>query len=200
MSGADISSFKQLGDPEYGSDKNAVFFHGERIVDAHPASFHQISGDYWADADHVFFVNKEIATADPQSFVPLRISPWSHDKLGCYRADQLLPTCDPTSFTVINFYWAKDSKHYFAYRFGSETPMVDCDYDSMEVLNQTSRSAPYAKDRYHAFWLGKKIDGADPVSFEPINDTMAKDKYRRYSGLTEYWMDKKAGTQTHPNP
>jgi hypothetical protein len=195
--GSDIASFKQLGEPEYGIDKNAVFFRGTRINDALPTSFHHVSGDFWADDLHVFFVNKEIPTADPRSLVPNSSSPWSHDNHGCYRADEVLPSCDPMTFVVINFYWAKDSKHYYAYDFMNGVGIVDCDYSSMEVLNPGSKNAPYAKDRFHAFWHGREVKGADPSTFAPINDLMAKDKFRRYSGPKEYWVDKKAREQGH---
>jgi hypothetical protein len=198
VSEVDISSFRQLGEPEYGIDRYAVYFHGVRIKDAQPNSFHQISGYYWADTEHVFFMNKEIPTADPQSLVPNSISPWSHDNHGCYRAAQVLPSCNPTSFVVINFYWAKDSTHYYAYGQMEGVHIVDCDYSSMEVLNPSSRMAPYAKDRHHPFWLGKEVDGADPSTFAPISDVMAKDKFRRYSGPSEYWADKKAREQGQP--
>jgi hypothetical protein len=198
--GADSSSFKELSEPEYAVDKNVVYFRGSIIVDAIPASFRRIQGNYWRDSLHVFFVNDEIPGADPQSFSPLPTQPWSRDKNCCYRANTRIASSDPETFTVINFYWAKDARHYYAYRFGRDISPVNCDYASMQILNPGSKLATYAKDKDHAYWLGKEIAGADVATFQTINDVMAKDKFRRYSGSGEFWMDKRAREANSPTP
>ena len=41
------------------------------------------------------------------------------------------------------------------------------------------------------YWLSHEIHGADVESFEVAGPLMAKDKFRRYSGPEEYWVDKK---------
>jgi hypothetical protein len=56
------------------------------------------------------------------------------------------------------------------------------------------------KDKDHAYWLGKEIAGADVATFQTINDVMAKDKFRRYSGSGEFWMDKRAREANSPTP
>jgi hypothetical protein len=186
IEGADISSFKLLSDSEYAADKNAVYYRGDKIPNAIPSSFRHFGGDYWSDASHVFFVNEELSGANPKTFSPLPIAPWSRDDKLCFRASSLVPSSDPKTFVAIDFHWAKDATHYYAYKFANVF-IVPCDYSTMKVLSRS-----YAKDKDRVFWLGKEVVGADAATFEPVGCCMGKDKFRRYSGPEEFWMDKKA--------
>jgi len=185
VKGADATSFRQLEDADYAKDMSSVYKEGQKIDDADPATFTHISDVFWRDAHGVYFDGKKVVGADPVSFRPLPIKPWSKDSVHCFRGPLVVPSSDPITFVPINFYWAKDANHFYAYGF-KDVLIVPCDYASMMMLN-----AEYAKDKQHVFWLGIEIIGADAATFEIISETLAKDKFRRYSGPEEYWMDKK---------
>jgi hypothetical protein len=187
--GADVATFHQLSDPEYGADKNAVYFHGDKIPNAQPSGFKELPGAFWSDGIGVFFLGERLPGADAETFVVLSTAPWSCDKSKCFRASSLVSSADPKTFKPINFMWAKDAQHFYAYDH-ARIITVNCDYASMTLLNSV-----YAKDKNRVFWLGGEIKGADAASFEILSEQMAKDKFRRYSGPEEYWVDVKAREQ-----
>jgi hypothetical protein len=183
---ADNATFRQLDDPEYGADKNGVYWRSQKIKNADPTSFRHISGIFWRDAQRVFSEFREIPGADPDTFQPLSISPWAKDKKDAYRGNEPMHVADIGTFAPIDFTWAKDAKAYYArFGFSMKEKKVPCDYGSFVVLN-----SGYAKDRYRAYWQGWPIEGSDPDSFHALNEVRADDKYRRYVGNEEFWMDR----------
>lgn len=184
---ADAETFRILQDDKYAADRNSVYYRGTKISGALPASFRHLKGVYWVDDAHVYFEGEEASGADPKTFEVLRVAPWARDSKSCFRASMPVPGADPKTFSPVNFCWARDRQHYYAFDHTSVSA-VRCDYKSMKILSET-----YAKDISHAFWLSHEIPGVDIESFELAGPALAKDKFRRYSGPKEYWADKQAG-------
>jgi hypothetical protein len=59
---------------------------------------------------------------------------------------------------------------------GSHRDRLDADPKTFTVLD----SKRYAKDKSHAFFDGKIIEGADPATFNSVSEWFAKDKNRGY--------------------
>lgn len=191
VKGADFATFHQLVDPEYAADSNYAYYRGDRIKGALPGSFRHLSGVYWMDARRIYFEGVPIIGADPASFEVLR-SPWARDAKSCFRGPYPIPDSDPSTFQPIDFLWARDKSHYYAYNH-TNIVIVRCDYSSMRILG-----SGYAKDRNQVFWLGREVKGADAGTFEVIGASLGKDKFRRYGGAEEFWMDKKTREPNQP--
>ena len=70
----DVEGFQILSHPEYGSDEQHVFFRGEKIWGADPATFSLLEFPFSHDDKHVFNGNVLIVDATPRDFRIVRCS------------------------------------------------------------------------------------------------------------------------------
>jgi hypothetical protein len=178
VAGADTSSFQQLKNGEYARDKNHVYWRGEIISNAEPASFELLAGRYAKDSEHVYLDLNVVEGADPKTFQKLPGKEiWGRDGNDFYYGQEALHVSDPGSFMILNDGWAKDQHCYYYYAYGylNVSRKVECDYASMKILNHR-----WAKDSRRAYYGIKPVEVQDLVSFHAVGEADAKDKFRRY--------------------
>lgn len=112
---------------------------------------------------------------------------FAKDKSRCYRMGTIFSGADPATFEVLNSYFARDKNHI--YNIGGVDRKVD--YESFEVLDAGYETDPdgrrrnttsYARDK-NGLWMMEyysykpvMLKGIDPLSFERIDESFAKDK------------------------
>ena len=171
---ADQSSFKQING-EYAKDKNHVFNWNQIIEGADPNTFVYLEKNYSKDKNRVYYSAEPINGADPNTFEIINAG-LGKDKKDFYYCTYALGVIDPTSFAIINDKWAKDQKAYYAFSdFIKYIGKVDCDYSTMKILKRS-----YAMDKNRGYWEGIPIEGVDLKTFQEIDETSAKDRYRNY--------------------
>jgi DKNYY family protein len=163
LSDADAAGFRAL-DSTYGGDKSTVFVNGHPHPDAAAASFELLNRPNFAEDSHVVY--------------------WS---------DGSVLSEDPAHFAIVsnadNYLFTRDGRTIHV----NGNPIADADPPTFQVCTvltpamtdtssiSTSRSAgaelspfrpldgPYASDSARVYWMGKTIDGADPLTFRVLN-------------------------------
>lgn len=155
------------------ADAAHVYLRGEVLPDIDAKTFHLLASRYFADKNATYFFNGDIDT------IPTRIAP-----AGTFRVvttlgyiaigDQMffgtttMSGADPASFHVFD-----NEVHY-----GDQTREVCKD------------SCPYAADAGAVYYAGKKINGADPRSFELVGYGLLQGKGKDASASQpEYGRD-----------
>lgn len=82
-------------------DKNAVYFFGEKLAGADPASFLHLDSGYYADRNRIYWGNSPVPGADLASFEVIGSSFIARDKKMVYRSGELLPGLDAPSLRLI---------------------------------------------------------------------------------------------------
>ncbi len=141
------------------ADAARVYLRGEALPGIDAKTFHMLASRYFADKNSTYFFNGDIDT------IPTRIGPAGNFRtlttLGYFAIDDqmyfgttTIPGGDPTSFRVFD-----NEVHY-----GDRTREVCKDI------------CPYAADAGAVYYDGKKINGADPSSFELIGYGLLQNK------------------------
>ena len=178
VANADSKSFVALPNPEYAKDNNHVYLAGRPIKGADPKTFSYVSDDYAKDAEKVFWKGREILQADPDTFFIIDgKNLWSKDSKDMYHADVAIGVKDLETFAILNDAWAKDEVAYYFIKELFQKTIVQCDHESMVLLNGF-----YAKDKIGAFRGTSRIKGSDPETFRALNDAYAIDKFNAYHG------------------
>ena len=168
--GADRASFKAL-DKHDAHDNDRVYFDGHVIDQADPASFAVLGSVYGRDADHVFLQNTVIEGADPHTFSLLDASLlWARDAREIYFGRSPVRVAHPEAFRIVRPHWGCDGENYYTDIGTGSSYRVDADYATLQVLN-----SHYAKDRREAFYGVEPIPGADPATFQVIDEITARD-------------------------
>jgi DKNYY family len=113
VNGADADSFESLTG-SFARDKNHVYYDGQEMTGADPASFHWFSSSNYArDRSHVYYERDEVIGADPASFdVVLRPrfdSNWGKDRSHVWLEGKPISD-DPAGFELLDGDLAKDGK------------------------------------------------------------------------------------------
>ncbi|QIF01000.1 DKNYY domain-containing protein [Roseimicrobium sp. ORNL1] len=208
--GADAASFKHplpKGESIYAKDKNHVYLRARVVPGADPATFEMFDDEYSRDAKFVYrgeericddsanfevlggnFVKNskavyrlypkvEVQTTDVANFRKLAQSEYHSyfaDTEHVYVNGIIVEGALPASFKVIKGGFGRDEKQAFYF----SEPMPDGTLmDSFEVLD-----GPYARDGRRVYFMGKIVEGADPVTFEVTDAKFqrAKDAKNRY--------------------
>ncbi|RBP47673.1 DKNYY family protein [Roseimicrobium gellanilyticum] len=210
VAGADVATFEHplpKGESSYAKDKNHVYLSGRALKDVDPATFEILDGRYSRDAKYVHRGEERICD-DPANFEVLsgnfvknskavyRLYPQVEVQTTDVANFRLLSDADyysyfadsqyvyvngntvegamPASFKVIKGGFGKDEKQPFYF----DKPMPDGTLlDSFEVLD-----SPYARDAKRVYFMGKIVEGADPVTFEVTDAKFqrGKDAKNRY--------------------
>ncbi len=153
---ADSDSFRLI-QLTYAKDRRQVYFGGAVLTGADAASFQGVggeSGEFAKDAKHVFWHG------------------------------EVVEACDAATFQLLDYRYAKDSKHaYFRYSSGSPPlTLPTSDARTFEVVGPAAEGFGYAKDARQVYRGANVILGADPATFvvDAKNTESASDKNRRY--------------------
>jgi hypothetical protein len=112
--------------------------------------------------------------ADPASYRLLRGN-WGRDDHNVYvGADPVNPK-DLGTFEILNSEWARDSRWYYPAKYGRYIPIQELDRATFQILD-----AGWAKDCCRVFYYDRIVEGADPATFEVVNDVRGRDKNNYY--------------------
>ena len=97
IKGAEVSSFRSLGDTYFARDEKRIYAYGKQLPKADLPSWELLSHWYSRDARRVYYLNREIKGADWDSFAvcpPLDAPPLAdhlaRDKEHFYQNDEMI--------------------------------------------------------------------------------------------------------------
>ena len=147
-----------------------VYLNGVHVEQADPATFAEFSMGYFKDKDMVYMPYRRINGVTASQFRKINQDPQDHgfrDDKHVVLWGEVLPDADPDTFRLIGSTIYRDATHLFWK--GKLRPGIDV--DSFKFLGLS-----YGKDKNHVYQFGsqgddiddelKKIESADPVSFE----------------------------------
>ena len=95
IKGAEVSSFRSLGDTYFARDEKRIYAYGKQLPKADLPSWKLLSHWYSRDARRVYYLNREIKGADRDSFTvctpwdaPLLTDHLARDKDHFYQNDE----------------------------------------------------------------------------------------------------------------
>jgi hypothetical protein len=188
-------------------DKHHVYYEGTIVEGADPATFELIGGGRMNRDKNDYFNSRSDGTrylmtamkVDMPSFkllIPTTLGTsggydpwnkfdqhlWAYDKQHYYVGDTALPIADPTTFEVLLFGYAKDSRQ--AYYL--ETVIEGADLPTFQIVspghgeNWGHDFGAYAKDAKQVYYKGKVITKADAATFTVVDERFFKDKNHRF--------------------
>ena len=174
----------------YARDDQRVYFAGQVIAGADPASFRYmetLNDEYWADNQHVYLAGIPLEGAQPQYF-SLFPDSWGNsssygvsrnpDGARVYFQQHYLPDADADSFTVLNDYTAKDARHIF---YHETVVLPEADSASFELIEDVDH---YGKDNNAVYDIlyqhSGVIEGADPATLQVLGRGYLRDQKRIY--------------------
>ena len=136
----DIATFTCYGSDytqpaRFASDKNKVYFEGETIRSADPATLALLTGNYTKDGDNVFYATTTLEGADPRTFNVHPSTRYGMDAKAAFFFGKKILGADLGSFVLIN----NDSRPY-EYR-------------------------DFAKDKTRVYYQGEVVEGLNPDVF-----------------------------------
>lgn len=151
-SDVDVATLVGVVDPEQGGlwmkDKNRVYWRGNIVEGAYPATFKVMSSEWGRDGNKLYYTYQYIPTGDPDTLRDI-----DGEISGAYQKDKN------------NIYYTEG---------GFDGPILEnVDYATFRPI-----SNQYAKDKSHVYYYGRNIiEGADPETFVDLGDYgYAKDK------------------------
>lgn len=159
INGADSATFNVLncdGCWGYAKDQNTVYYAGVKINDSDPTTFEVLNNKYSKDKNYVYHEHSTTNVNDSQTV----------DKVA---------GADATTFETLNWYYGKDNSN--AYYYGIMIPGVDA---NTFMVFETIGYQSYAKDKDFVYRGSNIIPGADPATFEIIDQTYSKDANHVY--------------------
>lgn len=213
--GVDAQTFHPIDDPFslfpcYAADKNKVYYDGEEVPMADPATFKTVDLDVGQDKHRCYIGKTPTHIKDYTKLEKIgRFMYTDGTNIYNYTLDfKILPEADVHTFEYIAHNWYKDKNHVWwcSDLLPGADPRTFKPVDISTYI--TGKIKPYGSDFYygkdaeHVFYCDSIIPGADPSSFERIdfNETgnwTVFDKNRIYEGketprLREY-LEKKYG-------
>ncbi len=192
----DVASFKTLQDAAacssnrehciWARDKFDYYVGTRATPIADSDSFQLIQSTYAKDRRQVYFGNAVLTGADAVSFqgVGGESGEFAKDAKHVYWHGAVVEACDAATFQLLDYRYAKDSKHaYFLYASGSPPlTLPRSDARTFEVIGPAADGFGYARDARQVYRGGNVIIGADPATFvvDPKNTETASDKHRHY--------------------
>ena len=195
----DSTTFKRLRSL-YSIDAHSAFWAGTKLIGSDTASFQVLSDDYAMDKNYVYFAQKRVSGVDQDSFKTFPESRFAADKISLYYWGERIPQGDPTSFRILNYYYAVDKN--VAYLHGKKFPVADptsfhalnfyyaADKDSVyyyktklpgiDISTFKVLSFNYSLDSKSGYYDGNIINGSDPNTFQVFDDNYALDKNNAY--------------------
>ncbi|BBM52608.1 hypothetical protein JMUB3935_1587 [Leptotrichia trevisanii] len=181
-----IFILSNLGMAEYVKRNNEIYYKfskedetGFKVENVDLNTFKILNDKYAKDDKSIYFLgNKSFEDVDIKTF---EVMPqyYSKDKNNVYRPInewiREINGANPKTIKVLNQYYSKDDKNVF---YDSDK-ILNADVNSFVVLDKENG---YAKDKNLVYYFGKKIEGANPKTFEIISDGMySKDDKNVYA-------------------
>lgn len=177
---ADYETFEILAHERYAKDRSKVFYQGRLIEGADAKTFKSVWEFYGVDKHHAFHADTLIPNSNGSSFEVLNGN-FSRDGQDYFFNERPLNVCDYESFEIHDFngvqgnWLSYDDK--CAYYMKGRIPLVD--RKSFTIL-----LGGYTKDKENVYLGTRIVEGADPESFEMIENTFAgKDKHSCFNGF-----------------
>lgn len=133
------------------TDGERVFWHGQELPNADPATFKVIDHNYSADKDLIYYKNKIICKADPSTFSIFETKNrygYSKDNKSVFFQDSNIEYADPATFIPLGYQWGKDKKFIYFENIRRK----DIDYKTFIVDSHFARDKNYIYDTF-----GKRI-------------------------------------------
>ncbi|WP_286607689.1 DKNYY domain-containing protein [Variovorax jilinensis] len=181
LRGADRASFEVMDYPAtsgsycspppsaYGRDKARVYFRGEPIGDADPATWTFIDREYARDKTRIYFRGKLVAGADPATWKVISAE-YAQDKYGYYALGRRV---QGSGFVMLDHNYAKTDKEVFM----SGIPLKVTDAPTFQAWRP---SVGITRDKAHVYFRGVAIPGADVATFEQVDRYLFKDRRAVY--------------------
>jgi len=185
VDGINPEGFEYLGGDywttEYVKNNERVYFKpaGENKEDfvfsvvegADPTSFEITTGGMFTGKDAVHTYVQDV-TVDLESFEETESYAYAKDQYRVYSSfglgmewNQILEGADPKNFRVISGAYATDGKkvygNCYAYEWLCISDIENADPKTFEPIDKV-----FSKDQVYVYWLGQKIEGADPATFK----------------------------------
>ena len=147
----------------YAVSRTAVYFNGEEVLGADPASFvvydalHQA---YAKDTKAVYFGTSVVAGADPATFAASDI--YGGDAGHVYRAGIAFEGVDLQTFEALSVNYSRDANHVYY----ENSILEGADPETFEILNNYSA----ARDKNNVYEAGAIVPDADPETYEAVAD------------------------------
>jgi hypothetical protein len=177
----------------FASDKNKVYFEGETIRNAEPATFSLLTGNYSKDGDNVFYATTTLDGADPRTFNVHASTRYSMDANSVFFFGKKILGADVASFEFIN----NDSRPYEYRDFAKDKSRVYYQGEVVEGLNPSVLSQggtvsgkvvanQGADDEVvlqgnYLIWRNGLLRIADPSTLEYIGLGIFRDSQKLYS-------------------
>ena len=178
----DAASFKALS-VEYTKDKNNVYYKwsspGRYWIAALPkadvASFESVGFNLAKDAMHVWWYGKPLQGVDPGTLELVKDGFVWKDATSVWYQTTEISGADAKTFRHLGQAFYRDANRVY----WSSTPLDGADVDTFRTFGDDS---PYAADR-SSVWFGEsKVTGYDAATFQPIHQSILKDKDGVYAG------------------
>lgn len=165
---------------EYVKNNDRVYFKpaGEKKEDfvfsvvegADPVSFEVATGGMFTGKDVAHTYVQDV-TVDLESFEETESYAYAKDQYRVYSSfglgtewNQILEGADPENFHMISGVYATDGKNVYGFCYAYEwmciSDIENADPKTFEPIDEV-----FSKDQTYVYWLGQKIEGADPATF-----------------------------------
>ncbi len=138
--GKDCQLIEENGD--YIKDKKRVFYEGELVPDADPATFEILEGNFQRDKDHLFYGPQKL-DIDPKTAIHIG-EPYIIGQSKVYFNHTTIEGADVNSFEILDYGFAKDKNHVYWYR----KPQEGIDPASFEVKGYS-----YSQDKDNIYTI-----------------------------------------------
>jgi hypothetical protein len=213
VEGADAETFEVLNGYDIGKDKNGVYYRDEIFMEADFDTLEEVNSWYYKDKDHVYYsfnTFQVIPGADPDTFKANEMDVFATDKNNVYRWGEILEGADPETYESLSYNLSRD-KNYLYYRterieladpktFEWKTPNIALDYiesyreeygnDPTTIEVDLSDYPEIYRDKNNIYIADQVVEGADPDTFEIIDQQYFKDK--NYVYYNPYWSGEPA--------
>jgi hypothetical protein len=179
---ADRGSFEILGQTTFAKDAQRVYYQGQEIPGADPATLETLADDpsdwsrYVKDAGQVYHWGEIIPEADPATFEVLDYGlNYARDNQQVYHAETAIAGADPATFELISISVGRDASDYYA----NGIPL-QIDLPSFTLLYEEGGGKIWAYDETCYYYHDTCQPITDPANFEILSQSFAKDATQDY--------------------
>ncbi|MBD2703846.1 DKNYY domain-containing protein [Spirosoma sp. BT702] len=191
---ANVATFKAIN-KVYSKDEKQVFYRGQPIAKADPATFEYLAGDYSKDRANGYFQEKRISTdghhfdivpnpAETSSNVTAEGIAYARDSRYVYRSTEIVKGADPATFKVVPMFNGNYLTHDRRYIYFHDRPIEGANGQSFRKIAELTftdgRSVwglELGKDTY---W--NRMTDVDITSLKSAGSYYALDKNHVYLG------------------
>lgn len=177
----DAASFKALSE-EYTKDKNKVYykwispgrFWVVQLPQADVSSFEVLGFNFAKDSKSVWWYGQPLPDVDPATVEIVNDGYVWKDAKSVWCQHEKIPGADAATFRHLEQGFYRDKNRVYC----SSTPLSGADPDTFRTFGDVS---PYGADQLNVWKAEDKIVGLDAASFEPVHQSVYKDKHGVYA-------------------